>query len=53
MPAKFPAVCLFAALVVCLPSRPVVAASDLPVPTQGDYVMNDFHFASGHRPCPS
>ena len=45
MKHKFPV--FFAVAAACLLPRPGVAANDLPAPAQGDYVINDFHFASG------
>ena len=38
---------LFAVAIACLLPRPGVAADDLPLPAQGDYVVKDFPFASG------
>ena len=38
---------LFAACATFLLPRLGVAANDLPVPAQGDYVIKDFHFVSG------
>ena len=46
MQTKLNAFALAVYLTLLLPRLAAVAA-DLPVPTQGDYVINDFHFASG------
>ncbi len=46
MQTKFNA-CAFAVCLTLLLPRLSTVAADLPVPTQGDYVIKDFHFASG------
>ncbi len=46
MQTKFNAFAFAVCLTLLLPRLAAVAA-DLPVPTQGDYVIKDFHFASG------
>ena len=37
----------FALCLTSLLARPTAVAADLPVPAQGDYIIKDFHFASG------